>query len=107
MVSLYTDGSVDDAHEVLGFGEIDQNFEQEAVKLGFWQGIGAFHFEWVLCCQHEEWFGERTCAITYADSTLLHAFKQGRLRLRGGTVYFICKDDVGKDGAWLEAEHAP
>src|SRR5436305_11394062 len=106
-IALYTDGCIDNAHQILCLREVDQDFEQEAIELGFWQGIGAFHFERVLCCQDEEWFGKWTCAITYANRALLHAFEQGRLCLWRGTVHLVGKHDVGKNGSWLEAENAP
>ncbi len=61
---------------------IDVNFHQEAVELGFRQGIGAFLLKRVLGCQHVERFGQVVACAGDGDMLFLHGLQQRRLGTR-------------------------
>lgn len=86
------------------FGVTDDEFEKEAVGLGFGEGIGAFLFDGVLGGHDEERFGEAIAGAADGDLPFLHGLQEGGLDFGGGTVDFVGENEVGKDGAVVDAE---
>ena len=99
------DGAFDDAGEIGARGVGDQDLHQEAIELGFGQRVGAFHFDGVLGGHDEERRFEFVGGGAAGDGALLHGFEQRGLRFGRGAVDFVGEDEVGEDGAGLEAEH--
>ena len=80
--------------------------QQEAVELGFGQGIGAGLFQRILRGQHEEGFGQRMRGAGVADGVFLHGLEQRRLGLGRRAVEFVGQQKVGEHRAGLELEVA-
>ena len=85
-------------------GIVDEDFEHEAVELGFGQGVGAFLFDGVLGGEDHERLGEVEGFAADADVAFLHGFEQGGLDFGGGAIDFVGEDDVGEDGAAADFE---
>ena len=88
------------------FGVVDVDLQQEAVELGFGQGIGAFLLERVLGGEHME--GRRQ-VITLAgdrDVIFLHRLQKGRLGTRRSAVDLVGHQELGEDRALDETEGA-
>lgn len=98
------DGAFDDGGEVGAIGIADEDLHEEAVELRFGERIGAFHFDGVLGGHDEEGALELVSGGAGGDGAFLHGFEEGALGLGGGTVDFVGEDEIGEDGAGLEAE---
>ena len=77
---------------------------EEPVHLRPGQHEGAFPFDRVLRCEHEERLRQRERLIIYCDLAFFHGFKKRRLRPWDGAVYLVRKKDVGEDRAFDKAE---
>ncbi len=97
----------DDLRENGCVNACDFQFEKETVQLGFRNRIGAFQFDRILRCEHEEGERQLACLALQRDASLLHGLQHGGLRLRRRAVDFIRQNDVGENRAWLEDEFAP
>ena len=84
----------------------DENFEKEAIELGFGQRVSAFLVNGVLRRHDEEGLDEFPYFTARRDAMLLHGFEEGGLRFGRGTVDFVGKDEVSEDGAVLELKFA-
>ncbi len=97
---------VDDALECIDAVAGDFEFEEEAVELGFREGVGAFEFDGVLCGEDEEGGGKVVGLAEDCDAALLHGFEEGGLSFGGGAVDFVSEDDVCEEGTGLKNEFA-
>ena len=78
--------------------------QQKTVQLRFRQRIGAGLFDRILRGQHEEWRRQCIGGAGVADGALAHRFQQRGLGLGRGAIEFVGQQQVGEDGALLEAE---
>ncbi len=95
-------------HRPLG-GELrvgDVDLEEEAIKLRFGQGVGAFLFDGVLGGEDVEGFGERVLVAAGGDAAFLHGLEQGGLGSWAGAVDFVCHQKLAEDRAGDETEAA-
>ena len=104
---LVARGPGDDLLQFFGGGEGHQHLEEEAVELGFGQGIGPLHLQGVLGGEDEEGDGQAAGDAGHGGLLLLHGLQQGALGLGRGAVDLVGQDDVGEDRAGLEAELPP
>ncbi len=79
---------------------------QEAVELGFGQGIGAFLLDGVLRGHYQKQRRQLVGAAPDADLALGHGFEQGRLDLGRSTVDLVRQHQVVEDRPLLEHETA-
>ena len=70
-------------------GVRDIDLHQEAVKLCFGQGVGAFLLDRVLCGQNMKWLRELMMHTSNSHLMFLHRLQKRRLRPRACTVDFI------------------
>jgi hypothetical protein len=103
-ISLWFGGSLDDFREFSRGGILHLQFQQEAVQLGFWQGIRPLHLDRVLRCQDKERPRERVVDAAHRNRQLLHGLQEGRLRFRRGPVDLVRQNDLTEKRAALEAE---
>ena len=89
---------------LVGIADID--LQQEAVELGFGQGIGAFLLQRVLRGEHVERRRQVVALAGDGDVLLLHRLQQRRLGARAGAVDFVGHQQLGEDRALDEAEGA-
>jgi len=82
----------------------DFDVEHEAVELSFGKRIGSFLLDGVLRGNDEEGLGQLHCLPPDGDFPFLHRLQQGGLGLGRCPVDFVRQQDVGKDGAFDEAE---
>jgi len=80
-------------------GVIEFFFEEEAVELGFGEGVGSFLFNGVLCGDDDEDIRHFIRYAAYAGLMFLHGFQHGALGLGTGAVDFVEQDEVGVYGA--------
>ena len=99
-------GAAEDFRQVVGGGKGNVDLEEEAVELRLGQGVGALHFQRVLGRQDKEGLRQGVGLVGDGHRMLLHRLQQRRLRLGRGAIDFVGQDQVGKDGAALEAEAA-
>ena len=64
--------------------------------------IGSVGLDRVLCSKHHKGLWKRICVSVNADLTLLHYFKECRLRLGRCTVYLVCQQEVAECGTLSE-----
>ena len=79
---------------------IDMDPKHEAIELGFWEGIGTFLFNRVLCAQYDERLIERVIRACGGDFVFLHRLQQGRLGFRRWPVDFVTQENVAEDRAF-------
>ena len=84
----------------------DANFQQEAIKLGFGKRIGTLELDGILGGEYGEIFGEEIRSAIDGDLAFFHGFEKGGLRARGGAIDFVDEQQIGEDGAAMEAEGA-
>ena len=96
--------TVEDLELVVPLGQVEDEFEQEPVELGFRQRVGAFVFDGILCGRDEERFGQLPGASAHGHLMLFHRFEQSRLGLRRGAVDLIGDEDVREHRAGTERE---
>ena len=75
---------------------IEDGIEHESIELGFWQRIGTFEFNRVLCRENEKRFGELVRFALNRDAAFLHGFKQCSLSLRRRAIDFVRKNYIRK-----------
>ena len=99
----------DDQHLPLGVVRriVDIDLQQEAVELGFGQGIGAFLLQRVLGREHVERLGQVIGVAGDRDLAFLHRLQQRRLGARAGAVDFVRHQQLAEHRALDEAEAAP
>ena len=79
---------------------------QEAVHLGFGEGIRAVEIGWVLRRYHEKRTWHRPADAFEGGLVFAHHLEECRLGARGCPVDFIGEDDIGEDRALAELEGA-
>jgi hypothetical protein len=77
----------------------DDDFQQEAVELGFGQRVRAFVFNRVFSCEHGEKRRERMQFAVNRHLSFFHRFEQCGLRFRRRAVDFVGEQDVCEDRA--------
>ena len=84
-------------HAPLGLqvGIADIDLQQEAVELGFGQGIGAFLLQRILGRQHMEQARQVVARARHGDMLFLHRLQQRRLGARAGAVDFVRHQQAG------------
>ena len=87
-------------------GVADEDFEHEAVLLGFGERVGAFLFDGVLGGEHEEGGTEAVDGLADGDLAFLHGFEEGGLGFGWCAVDFVGEDDVVEEWSGDEAEFA-
>lgn len=98
--------ALDQARFGIRVGVAQRKADEEAVELRLWQRVSARHVDGVLRSQHGERCWQRQGLPVQRDLPLLHAFEQGRLGARVGTIDLVSQHDVGKDGAGAQREAA-
>ena len=78
--------------------------EHEAIELGLGQRERALVLDRVLGSDDEERIGHRVGRAVDRRLTLLHAFEERGLGLRGRAVDLVGEDDLAEDRAWPELE---
>ncbi len=87
-------------------GIVHVDLQQEAIQLGFGQGVGAFLLDRVLRRQNMEGRGQVMAHTGHGDMALLHRLEQGRLGARAGAVDLVRHQQLGEDRPFEEAEGA-
>ena len=90
----------------LGGRVIDDEFEEETVRLGLGERVRALLLDGVLGGHHEKRLGQLDGLPADGHLPLLHGFEEGGLDLGGGAVDFVGEDEVGEDGAAVGGELA-
>src|SRR5919106_4812113 len=85
----------------------DGQAHHEPVELRLGQWIGPFVLEWILRRDHHEGLVEQMSVPVDGHLSLLHAFEQRGLGLRGRAVDLVSEADVGEYCPRLELELAP
>jgi hypothetical protein len=94
------DQAAGDDGELFGeVGVVDHHFHQEAVDLGFGEGVGAVGFDGVLGGQDQEWFGDLVAVFADGDLVFLHDFEEGGLDFGGGAVDLVGEQEVAEHRA--------
>ncbi len=94
----------DDGGFLGGVGVVDEDLQEEAVELGFGEGIGAFLFDGVLSGEGHEGGSEGVGLAINGDAAFLHDFEESGLGFGGGAVDFVGEKELGEDGALADAE---
>ena len=87
-------------------GVVDVDLHQEAVELGFGQGIGALLLDRVLGGEDVEGAGQIVAHAGDGDVIFLHGLKQSGLGAGAGAVDLVGHQQLREDGAFEEAEGA-
>ena len=82
----------------------ERQAEQEAVELGFGQGIGAGLLQRVLGGDDEERRGQGPGGALQRHLALFHGLEQGALGLGGGAVDLVGEQDAGEDRAGVKGK---
>lgn len=93
-----------DADLVLAGGQGHGELEEEAVQLGFRQGVRALVLDRVHGGGDEERLRQDARRAVDGDLALLHGFEEGGLGLGRGPVDLVREEQVGEDRAVLEGE---
>ncbi len=88
-----------DGEFLLRGGVADAEAAEEAVELGFGEGVGAFGFEGVLGGEDHEGRFERIGFAADGDFAFLHGLEEGGLGFWRGAVDFVGEEEVGEDGS--------
>ena len=99
--------AADEEHDVaLGFffRVVDVDVHQEAVELGFGEGVRTLLLDGVLGGHDQEELGELVRGAGDGDLALFHGFEQGGLDFGGCAIDLVGEDEVVEDRAGLEAE---
>ena len=91
-----------DAALVVGVAHADTN--QETVKLGIGEHRRAGRTDRVLCGKDDKRLRQIIRFAVHCDLMFFHRFQQRGLRLAGGTVNFICQQQIRHDRAGLVDE---
>ena len=91
----------EDVDAALMVGVAHADADEEAVKLGIGEHRRTGRAHRVLCSEDDKrvWQGIRLAV--HRDLVLLHGLQQRGLRLAGGTVNFICQQQIRHDRAGL------
>ena len=91
------DEDVDRGFFFLGDGGVaDAELEEEAIELGFWEGVGAFVLDGVLGGEDGEGVVELAGDAIYGDLFFLHGCEQGGLGFGWCAVDLVSKHHVRK-----------
>ena len=82
------------------------DLDHKAVHLGAGQHLGTGRANGVLGRQHHEGTGQRIGLTVHSDPHFFHGFQQSGLGLAGGTVDFVCQQEVSHDSTGLEHKAA-
>ena len=86
-------------------GIIDANMHHKAIELSFRAGQKYLLAQKrILCGHHQKKFWQLVSLIANANLPLTHSLKQGRLDLRGRSIYLIGQNQIVKYGASLEGK---
>ncbi|GAA4314374.1 hypothetical protein GCM10023178_75730 [Actinomadura luteofluorescens] len=88
----------------MGGGVVDVDLHEEAVALGFGEGVDAFGLDGVLGGEDEEGAGEGVGVAAEGDLAFGHDLQEGGLDLGGGAVDLVGEDEVDEDGAEFDVE---
>src|SRR5207248_258003 len=83
---------------------VEQDFEQEAIKLRFGQRVRAFVLNRIFGGKHGEERRERVGFAVNRRLSLFHRFQQRGLRLRRRAIDFVGEQDVREDRAFAKTE---
>ncbi len=96
----------EDAVLVVGRGVAHLDLEQEAVELGFGQGVGALLLDRVLSGEDSEVLAQAVPIALDGHLPLLHGLEQGALGLGGCAVDLVGEQELGEDRSLGQAEGA-
>ncbi|MBA7655645.1 hypothetical protein ES703_63551 [subsurface metagenome] len=83
---------------------VHQEFEHEAVYLGFRQRIGALLLDRILGSHHHKGLGQWEGVGADGHLIFLHGLQQGALHLGGRAVDLVGEHDIGENGTLLDFE---
>ena len=87
-------------------GVVDLDLEQEAVELRLGERVGAFELDGVLGGEDGEVVVEGVALAVGGDLAFFHGLEQRGLGARGHAVDLVGEQELGEDGALVEAEVA-
>src|SRR5262249_7184713 len=85
---------VDDYHLFPIGRVVHEDFEHEAVDLGFRKSVGALGLDWVLGGEHEKGLGDMVSLAADRDLMLLHYLEESGLDLSRGPVDLVGEEEV-------------